>query len=236
PPRGRDRATPGPRWPPARRGSRRAGAAANPIRRPPSGGPRERGEMTVVALAKQAEGKAEALHLGLLRPGQRQPAVGRMSGIVDVERLARAIARRHALDLEAQHARDVGDASQAVGGEIDRLVLDAAKVLHQVVADYLRRAAGLAAHDLGQGAALRVARAFVDDAAEHPAAVGHDAAGPDDEGELQAVEGNAAMAAAIDAVDHERVAMLMRRLGLRVGRSAPTSSPPSPPPVIASVV
>src|SRR5436190_13796215 len=188
----------------------------------PSGTPGERREMPVVALAEEAEREAEALHLGLFRPGEGEPTIGGMGCIVDIERLARAVARGHALDLEAEHARYVGDAPQAVGGEIDPLVFDAAEILHQVVADHLRRAAGLAAHDLGQRLALPLVRALVDDDAEDPAAVGHDASRADDQGELQAVEGYRAVAAAIDAVDHERVAMLMRRRRLGVGVDAGT--------------
>src|SRR5581483_9700278 len=126
---GRDRARPARQQPPARRGSPRAGAAAGPIRPPLSSGPCERGEVAVVALAEETEGKAEALHLGLLRPSERQPAIGGMSGVVDVERLARAIARGDAFDLEAQDAGNVGHALQAVGGEVDRLVFDAAEIL-----------------------------------------------------------------------------------------------------------
>ena len=43
--------------------------------------------------------------------------------------------------------------------------------------------------------------AGIDDAAEHPAAVRHDAPGADDQGELQAVEDDVAVPAAVDTVD-----------------------------------
>src|SRR6185437_12097846 len=90
----------------------------------PSSAPGKRGEVAVVPLAEHAEGQTEALYFRLLRPGQRQPPIGGMGRVVDIERLARPIARRHALDLEAQHAGNVGDAPQPVGGEIDGLVFD----------------------------------------------------------------------------------------------------------------
>src|SRR4029453_17730046 len=105
-------------------------------------------------------------------------------------------------------------------GEGNVAELDAAEVAHQVVADHLRRPAGLAAGDLGQRAALGIIGLGVDDAAEHPAAVRHDPPGADDQGELQAVEDDVAVPAAIDAVDHERHAVLVRRLALRVGEDA----------------
>src|SRR5688572_7455914 len=152
-----------------------------------SGRPRERREVSIVALAGEAEAEAEALQLGLARARQRKPAVGRMGGVVDVERLAGAVARGHALDLEGQDARDVGGAAQALGGEADVAEFDAAEVAHQVVADHLRRAAGLSAHDVRERAALGFVGPGIDDAAEYPAAVRHDPAGADDQGELQAV-------------------------------------------------
>ena len=70
--------------------------------------------------------------------------------------------------------------------------------------------------------ALSLVGALVDDDAENPTAVGHDAAGTDDQREFQAVEGDGAVAAAIDAVDHEGIAMLMRRRFLRVRVDART--------------
>jgi hypothetical protein len=143
-----------------------------------------------------------------------------MGGVVDVERLAGAVARGHALDLEGEDARDVGGAAQALGGEADVAELDAAEVAHQVVADHLRRATGLSAHDVRERAALGFVGPGIDDAAEYPAAVRHDPAGADDQGELQAVEHDVAVAAAIDAVDHERDAVLVRGLALRVGEDA----------------
>ncbi len=109
-------------------------------------------------------------------------------GVVDVERLARAVARGDALYLEGQHARDIGRAPQTVGRELDGPVFDAAEILHQIVADNLRRAAGFATHDLCQRLALRLVRVLVDDNAEDPAAVGHDSLGANDESELQTVE------------------------------------------------
>src|SRR3954464_15780739 len=49
-----------------------------------------------------------------------------------------------------------------------------------------------------QRAALGITGLGVDDAAEHPAAVRHDPPGADDQGELQAVEHDVAVPAAID--------------------------------------
>src|SRR5882757_6313974 len=174
-----------------------------------SGTPGKRREMPIVALAGEAEAKPEALHLRLARTRQRQAAVGRMGGVVDVERLAGAVARGHALDLEGEDAGDLGSAAETVGGKADVVELDAAEVAHQIVAHHLRRAAGLAAGDPGQRAALDIVGLGIDDAAEHPAAVRHDAPRSDDQGELQAVEHDVAVAAAIDAIDHERDAVLM---------------------------
>src|SRR5215204_1422554 len=71
-----------------------------------SGSPGERREMSIVALAGEAEAEAEALQLRLARARQREAAVGRMGGVVDVERLAGAVARGHALDLEGEDAGD----------------------------------------------------------------------------------------------------------------------------------
>src|SRR6266540_322467 len=93
-------------------------------RSPPSGGPGERREMSIVALAGEAEAEAKALHLGLARAREREASVGRMGGVVDVERLAGAVARGHTLDLEGEDTRDVGGAVQALGGETDVAELD----------------------------------------------------------------------------------------------------------------
>ena len=98
--------------------------------------------------------------------------------------------------------------------------LDAAEVAHQVVADHLRRTARRAAHDLGQGLALGGIGRLVDDHAEHPVAVRHDPLGANDQGELQTVERDIALMPAIDAIDHQGGAMLMRRRRLRVGEDA----------------
>src|SRR5882762_1284003 len=84
-----------------------------------SGTPGKRREMPIVALAGEAEAKPEALHLRLARTRQRQAAVGRMGGVVDVERLAGAVARGHALDLEGEDAGDLGSAAETVGGKAD---------------------------------------------------------------------------------------------------------------------
>src|SRR4029450_913663 len=108
--------------------------------------------MSIVALAGEAEVEAEALHFSPARAGESEAAVGRMGGVVDVERLAGAVARGDTLDLEGEDARDVGGAPQALGGEADVAELDAAEVAHQVVADHLRRAPRPAAGGLGQRA------------------------------------------------------------------------------------
>jgi hypothetical protein len=120
---------------------RRGGRWVGPVHLRRSGRPGKRREVPVVALAGEAEAKPEALHFGLLRARQGETAVGRVGGVVDVEGLAGAVARGHALDLEGQNARDLGRAAQAFGGEVDPAEFDAAEVAHQVVADHLRRAA-----------------------------------------------------------------------------------------------
>src|SRR5262245_189682 len=86
-----------------------------PVSRPRSGSPcssrpGKGREVAIVAFARKAEVEPEALHFGLLRAGEREAAVGRMGGVVDVEGLAGAVARGHALDREGEHARDVGGA------------------------------------------------------------------------------------------------------------------------------
>jgi hypothetical protein len=64
--------------------------------------------MAVIALTDQGEVEAEAVDMRLLRASERQPPARRMGGVVDVEWLAAAVARGHALDLEGEDARTCG--------------------------------------------------------------------------------------------------------------------------------
>lgn len=66
--------------------------------------------MPVIAFGDQVQVKPETLDVRLLRPGERQAAVGRMRRIVDIERVAAAVAGGDALDLECQ---DIGDRGSA---------------------------------------------------------------------------------------------------------------------------
>src|SRR5262245_10584676 len=93
-------------------------------------------EVSVVALAQEAEAEPEARHFGLAGPRKGHPAVGRMGGVVEIERLAGAVARRHPFDRERGHARNLGRTAQSVHGEIDAPELDAAEVAHEIVADH----------------------------------------------------------------------------------------------------
>ena len=77
-----------------------------------------------------------------LRPGERQAAVRRVRGIVDVERLAAAVARGDALDLEGKDIGDRGRALEPLDVNLDRLELDPAEVADEILADERRRAAG----------------------------------------------------------------------------------------------
>jgi hypothetical protein len=65
----------------------------------------------VIAFADQVQVEAETLDVRLLRPGERQAAVGLMRRIVDIERVAAAVAGDDALDLERQ---DIGDRGRAL--------------------------------------------------------------------------------------------------------------------------
>src|SRR5437762_1126199 len=86
-----------------------------------SGRPGERREMPVIAGSRHVEVDAEGVDTGFLRARQGEAAVRRMTGIVDVERVAAAVARRHALDLEAEKFGDHGAPGQPGNGEFDRL-------------------------------------------------------------------------------------------------------------------
>ena len=99
-----------------------------------------------------------------------------MGGIVDVIGFAGAVARGHAFDREGEHARNLRRAAKAVGRELDRPVLDAAEVAHQIVANHLRRPADGAAGDSGKRLPLRLVRLLVDDDAEYPATIRHNQA------------------------------------------------------------
>src|SRR5262249_7496437 len=150
--------------------------------------PGERRVVPVVADAREVEVEPEAVDVGLAGAGQREAPVRRVGGVVDVERLAAAVARGDALDLEGEDAGDGRPPLQAVLLEAARPDLHAAEIAHQVVVDHRRPAAGLAADDRRQGLALSGSRPLVDDAAEDPVALGHHPARADDQREAQPVE------------------------------------------------
>ena len=56
--------------------------------------------MPVIAFAHHIQIEAKAVDMRLLRAGKRQPAVGGVAGVVDIERFAASVAREDALDLE----------------------------------------------------------------------------------------------------------------------------------------
>src|SRR5262249_27223498 len=56
--------------------------------------------MAVVALAHEIEAEPEAVHVQLFGTSQGETAACRMGRVVDVERLAAAVARGHTLDLK----------------------------------------------------------------------------------------------------------------------------------------
>src|SRR3954471_19937971 len=66
--------------------------------------PGKRRVMAVIALAHQMQVEAEAVDMCLFRPGERQPAVGGMGCVVEVDRLAASIARSNPLDFQV-HSR-----------------------------------------------------------------------------------------------------------------------------------
>src|SRR5215813_14132509 len=129
--------------------------------------------MPVIALADKIHIEAEAAHAELLRLRERQAPSGRVSRVVYVQRLARAVARNHPLDLERDHVGDYGRALQPVQIELDRLECDTTKIADQVVADEARRSAGLAADDRGKSPALGSIGPFIDHPGENPVTVGH---------------------------------------------------------------
>src|SRR5689334_10274347 len=133
------------------------------LRRAGSGGPRKWREMPVIALAAEVEVEAEGVDMGFLRARQRKAAVGRVPGIVDVIRVAAAVARGDAVDLERHEPRDRDPASQAGDDEIDWLKRDPAEIADQVLPDYPRGPAGLAARDRPERLALIGACGLVDD-------------------------------------------------------------------------
>ena len=180
-------------------------------------GPRERGEMAVVAVAREIEVEAETVHPGFARPRQGQPAARRMAGVVEVRGLAAAVARQHTLDLEGGDVGDRGAAFEALDRDIDRLEFDAAEIADQILPDESRRPAGVAADDRRQRLALGRVGRLVDDAGKDPVAVGHDLARADHQREFEPVEPSAAAAAAlVDAEHHHRDAVVMGRRPLRV--------------------
>src|SRR5579864_899543 len=135
------------------------------------GGPGERSVVPVIALADQVKVEAETVDVRLLRPGERQATVGRMRRIVDIERVAAAVARRNALDLERQYVGDRGRTPEPVDVNLDRLELNPAEIANEMLTDERRRAAGFTPDDGGKRDALEGVGAVVDHARENPVAV-----------------------------------------------------------------
>ena len=152
----------------------------------------------LLPLPDEIEVEAKAMHVHLCRARQGEAAARRVRGVVEVERLAAAVARSDAFDLERQNVGDHGRALQPIQIEFYGLVGDATEVADQVFADEGGRAARLPADDCGKCLALRLIRALVDNAGEDPVAVGHDFAGADHQRELQPIEADSAAASGID--------------------------------------
>src|SRR5271156_139094 len=140
--------------------------------------------MAVVALPHEMEVEAKAVHMHFLRARQGEAAARWVRRVVDVERLAAAVPRGDALDLERQNAGDHGRALQPIEVEFYGLVGDAAEITDQVFADEGGRAARLPADDCSERLTLRLIRAFVDNTRENPVAVAHDFARADHQREL----------------------------------------------------
>src|ERR1051325_7017814 len=90
-------------------------------------GPGEGREMPVIPLAGQIEIEPESVHLQFLGLGQGEAAPSRVPRIVDVNRLAAAVARQHAVDLESEQARHRGAPVVARNVELDRLLFEDAE-------------------------------------------------------------------------------------------------------------
>src|SRR3954452_18513498 len=101
--------------------------------------------MPIIAPIAEIQVETEGVYMGFLRPRQREAAVRRMPGIVDIIRLPAAIARQNAFDLERHNSRDREAAGEAFGNKIDRLKRDPAKIADQILPNHRRGAAGLAA-------------------------------------------------------------------------------------------
>ena len=140
--------------------------------------------MAIVALTRHFQFQTEAIDAQVPRTGQGQAAVGGVGGVVQIERLAIAVARGDALDLVGQHAGDIDGVVQAILGEFDRLVLQAAKITDQIIPDAPWNTPCLAGDDGPQGCPLPIFGADINDAGKNPAAVRHDPARADNQGEL----------------------------------------------------
>jgi hypothetical protein len=62
--------------------------------------------VSVIALGHQVQAKAETVDMGFCRPGEREPTVRGMSGIVNIERFTAAVAGCDTLNLKSQDIRD----------------------------------------------------------------------------------------------------------------------------------
>src|SRR5579863_1202873 len=103
--------------------------------------------MSVVALADHVDVEPKAVHVELPGSCQGEATAGRMRRVVDVERLAAAIARCDALDLERQDVGDRYRALQSIHLELHRIELHAAEIAYQVSADHTGWPTNIAAHD-----------------------------------------------------------------------------------------
>src|SRR5215472_8151757 len=178
--------------------------------------------MAVVAPAGKVESETEAEHPGGAGPRQGQAAVRRMAGVVQVERLAAAIARDDAVDLERGDVRDRELTPVPVDDEFDRPEFDAAKIANQMLADQPGRAARLAADDRRERLAPGRVGTVVDHPSEQPIAVSHDPPRADQEGEFASGEIDGTKAALVDPERHDRDAVVMGRRTLRVRIDART--------------
>src|SRR5947207_11092750 len=110
----------------------------------------------------------ETLHVQVLGARQREAPIGRVRGVIDVQRFAAAVAREDPIDLEIEHARDRGAPVMPGNLEGNRLVFEAAEIADQIAADHARGAARLAAGEPRESSTLRGVGAGIDDYRENP--------------------------------------------------------------------
>src|SRR5215470_10851029 len=159
--------------------------------------PVERREVTVVSAARVVPVEPEDLEAAAQRAHEPQAAVRRMQRVVDDERLARPGGARDTFGRLIEHVRDGDPALQAILLEPDWLLLAAEERSHEG-AEGGHRPARLAARDASDGLLLLGRGPLVDDQADPPVALGHDAGRLADHGEAEPIERDRAEPATVD--------------------------------------